>query len=59
MTDLMTNNRSKCNIVKESKESKIKGIDKKTGKERYFTFVKETVHKDNEGNIIGVTKEWQ
>ena len=55
----MTNNRDKCGIVKEAKGSKIKGIDSKTKKERNFIFVKETVHKDSDGNIIGVSKEWQ
>ena len=59
MAHKMTKERSKCNIVKESKGSKIKGIDHKSGKERDFIFVKETIMKDSEGNIIGVCKEWQ
>jgi|TARA_R110000796_G_scaffold166628_1_gene283553 hypothetical protein len=55
----MTNNRNKCGIVKEVKGSKIKSIDYKTGKEKEFTFVKETIHTDDDGNIIGVSKQWQ
>jgi len=55
----MTSNRNECGITKQKKGDTIKGVDSKTKKERDFTFVKEIIKYDGDGNIIAIQKIWQ
>lgn len=55
----MEKDRSKVNIKEQTKTDTITGIDPQTNEERNFTFVKEIIDYDSDGNIIGVAKIWQ
>ncbi len=55
----MTSDRKKCGIPEFKKDINEITIIKKDGSTITQKFKGETVHYDPDGNIIGVTREWQ
>jgi hypothetical protein len=55
----MIKKRDEINVKVSKINDTIKGIDPITKKSKVYKFVNEKIIKDDDGNIIGVVKEWQ